>query len=48
MATNKKYQWESAIAPLKVRTAAEERLYRATIELEKKRIREKSFGKKGK
>ena len=48
MAADKKYQWQSTVAPLKVRTAAEERLYRATIELEKKRIREKSFGKPGK
>lgn len=44
----KKYQWQSVVAPLKVRTAAEERLYKATIELEKKRKKENSFGKLGK
>lgn len=48
MAVTKKYQWQDVTAPLKVRTAGEERLYKATIKLEKKRIKEDSFGKPGK
>jgi hypothetical protein len=48
MAATKKYQWQDTVAPLKVRTAAEERLYKATIALEKKRQKDNSFGKAGK
>lgn len=48
MAATKKYQWQDTVAPLRVRTAAEERLYKATIALEKKRKKENSFGKLGK